>query len=967
MWLKKLKYSLLLALLLWINAVKAQQPYTIHLNNLNGLPTNSIFNIHQDKKGFVWLATSDGLMKYDGFEYKTYKSSNQTSISGSYIKEDKYGRIWYENFDGFIYFVENETLKKIKQNTPLGFVSYGITDKNLFVVQKKGIDVFDLRSLNLIKTIPISLDEAEHAAVLNDNFYVILDNIIFKIDKSFKITSSKFFEKKGLKVKYIYPYKNKLYVVSKLNEEKKLYFFDLDLNFINDFSIPEIEYFQGSEVIDNIIWLHTSKGVFAYNEFGRKLFGNGFFHSNSSSGLIKDHQGNYLFSSVNNGIYIVPEMQDKLYLIDSFYPTKMVFNKNGFLLGTNKGDLIQLDNNFNSKKTLRSITENLPTYYIHYDSISKNTFFSDNGFSTVSDHDFSKLKNYNIALKEIVRIDEKYYAFSASGFFGLLLNPKANLKKESVWDKVFNENTNTDYPNISSIKKGVRAKAIDYNSNENKIVIVTNIGMFSVSPNQIKEIKKNGKPFYSNKVFCFENVIFSLDAKGNLFRIINENSFENINKKIGIPDSDIIRIKREKNELLIVCSEFISIYDLKTESVYKFDFLIKGNRIHDILKQDDFLIVLIDEGILELSLKAKRKKENVVFHINSFSINNKTVNWRESLQLKYNENNVSIHFSVLEFAEKITPVYYRINQRDWILINKETRTIQFPSLSSGDYKVEFKVENKISNEKINFRITAPFWQKWWFYLILFSFTSVLLYVYFKWQYKLMQNRIDLLNEKVVLEKNLSKSMMASIRSQMNPHFFYNALNTIQAYIFTNDKQKANTYLAKFSKLTRIILEMSEKEMVSLNEEIEALKLYLELEKMRFTDNFNYQIKADTIFDKESIEFPSMLIQPYVENAIKHGLLHREGEKHLLITFEKKNNLLLITINDNGIGRKRSEELNRIKKEKHQSFSSDANEKRLEILNKNVTNLAEIALKIIDKYDQNEIATGTTIILTIPIE
>ena len=202
---------------------------------------------------------------------------------------------------------------------------------------------------------------------------------------------------------------------------------------------------------------------------------------------------------------------------------------------------------------------------------------------------------------------------------------------------------------------------------------------------------------------------------------------------------------------------------------------------------------------------------------------------------------------------------------------------------------------------------------------------------------------------------------------MNPHFFYNALNTIQAYIFTNEKQKANAYLAKFSKLTRNVLEMSEKETISLNEEIEALKLYLELEKMRFSDQFNFDIVLENSLDKENIEFPPMLIQPYVENAIKHGLLHKKGEKELMITFRKEQNLLIVLIDDNGIGRKRSKELNRIKSEKHQSFSSDANEKRLEILNKNAKSKAEIVLKFIDKQDINGVAIGTTVILSIPLE
>jgi len=963
---KHFKYCILL-ILLWINVLKAQQPYALHLTNHNGLPSNTVFNIHQDKKGFVWLATFDGLIKYDGFSYKTYKSTKQTSTAGSHIKEDVYGRIWYENFDGYLYYIENEELKSIKQNKPLGFLSYGLTNKHLFVIQKNGIDVYDLKFLRLIKTIPLEINEAEFTTTLQNNFYVIVDNILYKIDADFKITSSDFFKDKKLKVKYIYPYNDKLYVISKLNEEKKMYFFDKDLHFLQTFSIPEVQYFQGSDVIDNVIWIHSSKGTFAYNEFGEKVYHDVFFLSNSNSGIIQDHQGNYILSSVNNGLLIIPQLNDKIYLIESNYPTRLTQNQNGYLLGTNKGELIQLDHQFQNPKKLRTISENLPNYYIFYDKNTHNTVFSDNGFSVVKDNQFSNPKSYNIALKEIVRLDEKYYAFSASGFCGLLLDPKTDKRKISIWDSVFYKNIDEHYPTIARLKKGIRAKAIDYNLKENKLVLASNIGLFTITPKGEKELKNKGNSVSASKVLFNKDQILMLDSKGNLFQINNEKYFVKLNEKLGIADSDIIQIKRDQNQLFIITSTFISIYDLENESIFKFDFQINGNQIRDILKEEDYLIVLTDDGILKLSLKAKRTKCNVIFRINKVLVNNKEIDWENQLDFDYNENNLAIHFSVLEFADKQTAVYYRINQKNWVLINKETRTIQFPSLASGEYLIEFKVGEEVNKTKIQLKITAPFWQKWWFYLIVFSILSFLIYVYFKWQSQLMQNQIRLLNEKVDLEKNLSKSMMSSIKSQMNPHFFYNALNTIQAYIFTNEKQKANAYLAKFSKLTRNVLEMSEKETILLNEEIEALKLYLELEKMRFSDQFNFDIVLENTLDKENIEFPPMLIQPYVENAIKHGLLHKKGEKELMITFRKEQNLLIVLIDDNGIGRKRSKELNRIKSEKHQSFSSDANEKRLEILNKNAKNKVEIVLKFIDKHDMNGMAIGTTVILSIPLE
>lgn len=959
-----IKYLWILGLLLYCASVNAQQPYALQLNNQNGLPSNTIFNLHQDKKGFMWLATGEGLFRYDGFEYQPYKSVKQTSTAGSDIKEDRYGRIWYENFDGFIYYVENDSLKHFSQNAPIGFVTYGITDKNLFVVQKKGIDIFELKNLSLVKTIPIPMEEAEYGTTNVSDFYLMADHVLYKVDASFQLLKTDFFKDKNLKVKYIYPYKDQLYVVSKFNETKQLYFFDTQLNFQKTIPIPEIEYVQGSNVIDDVIWMHSSKGVFAYTENGKSLFKNGLFTANSSSEIIKDHQNNYWFSSTNNGIYIVPKLQDKIYPIQPFHPLKIAPVGKGYLIGTKKGELIHLGNDFVTKKILHSISENLPTYYVYHDSIDQNTFFSDSGFSLVSDENYSKAKNYKIALKEIVRIDEKYYALSASGFSGLFLNPKADKTKRSVWDALFTQNQDKEIPEIARIKKGLRAKSIDYNPEKQKLILAANVGLFVISSSKEKEIKLNNQPFYADKVAFFKDDIFALNTKGTLYKITQENTFENLNQKWKIQDSDIRKIKKSGQELLITGSECIYVYNFQNGSFEKIDFDIKGNRVNDILKNGNHLILLTDDGILKLSLDAYRKKRKVLFQINSFLANNQERNWTDFVPLRYHENTIELHFSILEFIEKTTPFYYRINKGEWILVNNKTRSIQFPSLSPGAYLLEFKVGEAISSQKIHFEINNPFWTTWWFYLICFLVVSFLVYAYFRWQSKLMKNQIRLLNEKVILEKNLSKSTLASIKSQMNPHFFYNALNTIQAYIFTNDKQKANTYLAKFSKLTRIILEMSEQETISLNEEIEALSLYLELEKMRFTENFQYSISVKNIPNKESVELPPMLIQPYVENAIKHGLLHREGEKRLHINFERKDNLLLVSIDDNGIGRNRSEELNKIKNEKHHSFASQANEKRLEILNKGIAN--KIAITIIDKQTADGIASGTTVVLFIPI-
>lgn len=219
-------------------------------------------------------------------------------------------------------------------------------------------------------------------------------------------------------------------------------------------------------------------------------------------------------------------------------------------------------------------------------------------------------------------------------------------------------------------------------------------------------------------------------------------------------------------------------------------------------------------------------------------------------------------------------------------------------------------------------------------------------------------------DKINLEKNLNQSTLKAIKSQMNPHFFYNALNTIQSYILANDKKQAVNYLSKFSSLTRTILEMSEKENISLAEEIKTMSLYLDIEKARFNEDFEYEIKMLKISDPDQLKIPAMLLQPYIENAVKHGLLHKNGRKELQIIFEKNDDRLSIHIDDNGIGMKKSAELNAIKNKNHRSFATGAMQTRIDLLNKNKAD--KITIEYIDKLNAAQQSLGTTVIIQIPV-
>ncbi len=215
----------------------------------------------------------------------------------------------------------------------------------------------------------------------------------------------------------------------------------------------------------------------------------------------------------------------------------------------------------------------------------------------------------------------------------------------------------------------------------------------------------------------------------------------------------------------------------------------------------------------------------------------------------------------------------------------------------------------------------------------------------------------------VLKEDLDHYMQAALRKQMNPHFIFNSLNSIQSFILQNDKLSANIYLSKFAGLMRKVLENSQHHLITLAKEIEVLKLYIELEEQRFDNKFNCSwIIAENI-ELSLYKLPPLLLQPYIENAIWHGLLHKEGDRTMTISIMKNAEQLICTIEDNGIGRAAAMAINK-NKTNHESIGTKITQKRIDLINS--LNKSGIGVKYYDLHDKDGLASGTKAELTIPI-
>ncbi len=234
------------------------------------------------------------------------------------------------------------------------------------------------------------------------------------------------------------------------------------------------------------------------------------------------------------------------------------------------------------------------------------------------------------------------------------------------------------------------------------------------------------------------------------------------------------------------------------------------------------------------------------------------------------------------------------------------------------------------------------------FILLLVVTAVLLFR----NYRLLQ-----IQKQLLLEQRL-------LRSQMNPHFIFNALASIQGFMFKKDTLKAGKYLSNFSKLIRNILEGSREDVITLEKEISTITNYLELQKLRYGDKFDYKIDIDKDLDTEEIQIPPMLVQPFIENAIEHGIKNKEGSGIIDVKFSRKDDRVVFEVEDDGVGRQKAKEIALIKGKKHVSLATKITNERIESLSKKLRR--KIHLHIEDLKDEEDNPAGTRIVLEMPV-
>ena len=350
----------------------------------------------------------------------------------------------------------------------------------------------------------------------------------------------------------------------------------------------------------------------------------------------------------------------------------------------------------------------------------------------------------------------------------------------------------------------------------------------------------------------------------------------------------------------------------------------------------------------------------------------------EQLSLKYFENTIDIETGIIDYYNSKSKGHIRYKleaegkSANWQYAPAYS-TIHYEGLPPAKYRLVLQSSNAANEfngiEKIlMINISPAFWNTWWFRLIALAFLIDVIYTVIRWRlkqkYNLRLERSESEKQIADVRRKATELEMQALRAQMNPHFIFNSLNSINRFILQNNKAQASEYLTKFSKLVRMILQNSQASLISLEAELEALGLYLEMEALRFNYHFDYKVTTSKDLDIEVLQVPPLILQPYVENAIWHGLMHKEEKGHLNIEVSEKDDHLYFSIEDNGIGRQKAKELASKTATKHKSMGLRITASRIAILQKNGSTESPVTIR--DLVDSKGIAAGTEVIIKMPL-
>lgn len=934
----------------------AQQSYFYKIDSENGFQSNEVYEITQDSFGFIWIGCDAGIFRYDGVSFKQYIHPEQNGRSISHLIIDKKQRVWCQNFAGQIFYIYQDSIHLFKDfsKESISFPKFTIFENKLFASIGEKINIYNTNTKKLEKTYSNKINkQAEYfelaylTATENGLYGTGRENIFFRADNElpkiiFKNNEYFFPKIETIDNQFITIGENqttKVWTFFILENDKIKYSKPLEKN-----TFPK-EIYMISKIKDKIA-VCTSRGVYIFDaDFNLVRH---YFPNERITDALYDREGNLWLTSLQNGIYVIPSLDLKIYSSD-FFPdaniTTLAVQNENIITATYLSNVYE----FNPK------TENFKTLNLPKDKrfrTSKRIIGNDKyqifalGALTVlkekTSDDYQIISNTN--LRDMVLVEDSLFWVSTYGF-------GVNTLKAPIYKTILHIDGRaiTNHPNKKNI----------YFSNKN--------GFSEYKNGKINEIKKDNQSVFPMCLDWQGDTLWLGTLSDGIMAYHNGRFVKHLYKSNGNPNNMVRSIRIYKNWLLAATDLGLIRMDLRTE---KMEIVNRSDGLHqneirriEVLNDDVFLATTVGMIRFPLNIQAENPiVPNIALH--AIFVNDSTKVDFSKQKFKHTENNILFQFQTALFRSRKNFHYeYRLKGLSdrWQKTDAAAPLAQYRSLPAGKYVFEVRAVNedgvKSRIERFEFSVAAPIWFRWWFILL----TSLIITFLTYW---FVNRRIRRIQRQARIENELRTSQLTALKAQMNPHFLYNALNSIQDLILQKDVKNAVRYLTKFSHLMRQILDASGMTSISLSDEIKILTLYLDLEKLRFGDNFQYTIEVKNDIDVDFAQIPPMIIQPFVENAVKHGLLHKtKGTKNLTLHFEKED-LLICTIIDNGVGRAKAAQIQARQGKNQTSFATSATQKRLEILNE--TYQQKIGLEIIDLIENNE-AKGTKVVLRVPIK
>ncbi len=915
----------------------AQYPQYFASNTETGLPTNEIYNIVQDKKGFIWLGCDAGLFKFDGTRYTAYKCETQNSKSISNLTLSISGKIYCINFQNQIFYLENDTLKELKHR--LQNISNIAPDKNehLYVNHANGISVFNPKTKEWKNRTDIT--DFTRAVAVNDKneVYFLCQNGLAKLTgekiKLYQLPDNTKNVASHFRLLY---HQNQAWVFKRdggvfytLKNEQLVQIKNQNLSI----ALQNRKVTNLKSLPDGYLWISTYNGIIRYDSGNNSI--TIFYPEISFTDMLIDREGNYWFTTLQSGILRVPNLNYVVWngLNPDIKNEKMQLlatDETSVYFTTLNGTIGRLNTHSNELKTFHT-GKNADIECLFYDLHDKHLVFnSQNQSYTLKNDKIIDISFQTNAIKTIVH-RAPFYLFGTS----LGLYTESN----NYWDKISNDWTGQ----------------LVWNNQEELLYAATNKGLSEFQYKQNQWVCTNiflpKTQILSIDLVETTAQVFALTFEGKIYLISKVNKTSLLTK---LPDNiKPKKLKQHQNKLFVASNKGVWVYDLTKKqwnNLNSFSGLASEN-VQDLLVLDGNLWLATGKGLQKIPLDANPEKPLAKVYLKNQK-NDITLNYGRSLIL-YPE--ASIYASNGNFAYS-----YRINQNEWLKLPSTIEQIEIQNLPTGNFTIELKAIDHLGRDSENTIIVSgyiipPFWKTWWFVLVCVMLLGIVVWLVVK---KIIVN----IRHREQQKTQVVNLQLTALKAQMNPHFIFNVLNSIKSYIYENDKDRATGYLDDFSDLIRRTLEMSDTQYTDLAAELKLIKLYIELEAMMLGGDFLYSIETDNSLDNQ-LKIPALIIQPYIENAIKHGLRHKKGEKKLHLSLKKSGTYgIQIEISDNGIGRSEAQKINNANMHKNSSFATQAIEKRLALIN--AQKKLMITSEIIDLYDTNKEATGTKVIIKI---